>query len=295
MADWILIPCLRALFAEFDKIAPSRDHASDGSIGDTAHQETESDHNADETGNVPIHDADHVNEVHAIDVDNTLRRDDLTMEMVVQFLLARCRSGAEKRLRYMIYNKRIWSASSGWVQKTYTGASPHTEHAHFSASYDTNLEASTASWHLVEEFGDGMSSADVVQGNKDYDAKYRQGDSPDGVNWYGNATGVAVWDNQYMPNPISGGKTQGYRLLGDLATQIMLVKKDLAELAGKDFTDEAAIVQGVLTGLAGADGAAETIADAVVAALPADLATDVANQILAKQGQAMVDAAETPS
>ena len=31
---------------------------------------------------------------------------------------------------------------------------------------------------------------------------------------------------------------------------------------------------------------------AVVAALPEDLATDVANQILAKQGQAMLDAAE---
>jgi hypothetical protein len=72
------------------------------------------------------------------------------MEKVVQFLLGRCRSGAEKRLRYIIYNRRIWSASSGWVQKTYTGASPHTEHAHFSASYITSLEASTASWHLED-------------------------------------------------------------------------------------------------------------------------------------------------
>ena len=60
-------------------------------------------------------------------------------------------------------------------------------------------------------------------------------------------------------------------------------------------TDEAAVtagvVQGVLSGLAAADGAAETIADAVMAALPDNLATDVANQILAKQGQAMLDAA----
>lgn len=150
MANWILIPCLKALFAEFDRIAPGRDRASDGSIGDAAHQKEVSDHNPDETGSVPIHDADHINEVHAIDVDNTLRESDLTMEKVVQFILGRCRSGAEKRLRYIIYNRRIWSASSGWVQKTYTGASPHTEHAHFSASYETNLEASTASWHLEE-------------------------------------------------------------------------------------------------------------------------------------------------
>jgi len=150
MADWVLIPCLKALFAEFDRIAPSRDHASDGSIGNAAHEREVSDHNADEVGKVPIHDADHVNEVHAIDVDNNLNESDLTMEKVVQFLLGRCRSGAEKRLRYIIYNRRIWSANSGWVQKTYTGASPHTEHAHFSASYITSLEASTASWHLED-------------------------------------------------------------------------------------------------------------------------------------------------
>jgi len=159
MADWVLIPCLKALFAEFDRIAPSRDRTSDGSIGDAAHRNEVSDHNPDETGRVPIHDADHLNEVHAIDVDNNLRESDLSMEKVVQFLLGRCRSGAEKRLRYVIYNRRIWSASSGWAQKTYTGASPHTEHAHFSASYETNLEASTASWHL-EDIPVALTAAD---------------------------------------------------------------------------------------------------------------------------------------
>jgi hypothetical protein len=162
MAEWILIPCLRALFMEFDRIAPSRDKASDGSIGNDAHSKTVSDHNPDETGSVPIHDADHVNEVHAIDVDNNLRESDLTMEKVVQFLLGRCRSGAEKRLRYIIYNRRIWSASSDWVQKTYTGASPHTEHAHFSASYTSGLEASTASWHL-EDIPVALTAADLAK------------------------------------------------------------------------------------------------------------------------------------
>ena len=150
MAVWILVACLKRLFAEFDAIAPHRDHASDGSIGDTAHQHEVSDHNPDETGSVPIHDADHTNEVHAIDVDVDLREPGLSMETVVQFLLARCRNGAEKRLRYIIYNRRIWEADNGWKQRAYTGASAHTEHAHFSASYDTGREASTASWHLED-------------------------------------------------------------------------------------------------------------------------------------------------
>jgi hypothetical protein len=159
MSDWVLIPCLKTLFAEFDRIAPSRDKASDGSIGNAAHEQEVSDHNPDETGSVPIHDVDKTNEVHAIDVDTDFRESDLSMEKVVQFLLGRCRSGAEKRLRYIIYYRRIWSASSGWVQKAYTGPSAHTEHAHFSASYDSNLEASTASWHL-EDIPVAMTAAD---------------------------------------------------------------------------------------------------------------------------------------
>jgi hypothetical protein len=150
MAGWILVSCLKELFAEFDRIAPNRDHASDGSIGDTAHQHEVSDHNPDETGPVPIHDADHTNEVHAIDVDSDLREPGVSMETVVQFLLARCRSGAEKRLRYVIFNRRIWEASTGWRQRPYTGPSPHTEHAHFSASYDKAKEADPASWHLED-------------------------------------------------------------------------------------------------------------------------------------------------
>jgi hypothetical protein len=149
MADAVLIPCLKQLFAEFNRIAPARDRTSDGWIGDAAHQGTSSDHNPDETGNVPIRDADKINEVHAVDVDVDLNMW-LTMEDVVQFLLGRCRAGTEKRLRYMIYNRRIWSASSGWAQQPYTGASPHTEHAHFSASYDTVHESNTSSWHLED-------------------------------------------------------------------------------------------------------------------------------------------------
>jgi hypothetical protein len=159
MAAAVLVPCGVRLRSDFDAVAPGRDKTSDGWIGDTAHQHEVSDHNPDETGSVPIHDADRVNEVHAIDVDNDLRESDLTMEKVVQFLLGRCRSGAETRLRYIIYNRRIWEASNGWKQRAYTGPSPHTEHAHFSFSYDTAREAATASWHL-EDIPVALTAAD---------------------------------------------------------------------------------------------------------------------------------------
>lgn len=166
MSDWVLIPCLKVLFEEFDRIAPRRDHASDGSIGDTAHQNEVSDHNPDETGNVPIHDADKINEVHAIDVDNNLNAN-FTMEDVIQFLLAECRknnpNGTDRgRLRYIIYNRRIWESKNNWAERAYTGASAHTEHAHFSAEYETAFENDTSTWGLVERFGEEMTDEEFI-------------------------------------------------------------------------------------------------------------------------------------
>lgn len=157
----VLIACLDTLWNEFDTLAPDRDTASDGWIGDAAHADRTSDHNPDESGSVPIHDADTIDEVHAIDVDDQLRSDDATMEECVQFLLARCRSGAERRLRYIIYERRIWEAANDWRQESYTGSNPHDQHAHFSASYETAHESSTAPWGLLGEFS--MTPAEVEQ------------------------------------------------------------------------------------------------------------------------------------
>lgn len=161
MASWMLIEAGKSLFAAFNEVAPNRDHKTDGSIGDAAHTST-SDHTPDEQSSaLRNRDADSRNEVHAIDVDADLREPGLTMAMVVGHLVARCRSGAEKRLRYIIFNRRIYSASDGWPTggRVYSGASPHTEHAHFSFSYVSSLEASTASWHL-EDIPVALTDAD---------------------------------------------------------------------------------------------------------------------------------------
>jgi len=150
MASWILVPCLVSLRNEFNKLAPGRDKASDGSIGDTAHQQESSDHNPDETGRTPYSDADHINEVHAIDVDDDLRKSGWTMEKCLEIIVTRHREGRDDRLQNIIYNRRIWSRSWGWTARTYTGASAHTEHAHFSARYTTAQESNTKAWGLLE-------------------------------------------------------------------------------------------------------------------------------------------------
>jgi hypothetical protein len=159
MAGWILVPCLGQLRTEVNALAPNRDKTTDGTIGNAAHQLSVSDHNDDEVGRVPIRDADSKHEVHAWDADKDLREPNLTMGMIVDHVIGRCRSGAEKRLRYVIWDRRIAEASNGWRWRAYTGSSPHTEHAHFSASYETKLEADTSSWRL-EDIPVALTDAD---------------------------------------------------------------------------------------------------------------------------------------
>lgn len=171
-----LVPCLRQLRSEFDAVGPGRDKASDGWIADAAHVKAgTSDHIADGRGLV-----------HAIDVDVDLRCG-VTMEDVVQFLLRRCRSGDEKRLKYVIYNRRIWEASNGWRLRTYTGANAHDHHAHFSASYTPAHEASTAPWHLT----------DLIEGD---DMLIKQGDSGEDVRFWQQI----LVDVGYSPGEIDG-------------------------------------------------------------------------------------------
>jgi hypothetical protein len=139
MASWYEVPCGLQLFREFDTIAPNRSRASDGTIGDAAHQKEVSDHNPDKEG-----------AVRAIDVTSTLNEPDLSMEDCVQFILTRCRAGLEKRITYIIYVRRIWAQDNEWRQVAYMGTSPHTEHAHFSLSHNDTLANNTASFHLED-------------------------------------------------------------------------------------------------------------------------------------------------
>jgi hypothetical protein len=270
--SWVLVPCLVQLRTEFNRIGPGRDRSSDGSVADAAHVAGgNSDHIPDEeAAALRDHDADSKNEVHALDVDDSGPwPDGFSMERAVQHLLARCRSGAERRLTYVIYERRIWSASRGWVQRAYTGANPHDKHAHFSASYETAREASTASWHLEELVA--VTDAEIEKIATRVEQK--------------------VW-NHTEPNPYDNGATER-RMGGDLrmmeyrddqralATNVTRldqqvipalarIEAHLAAAEGRDLVDEPAIVAGVLAGLP---------AEAIAAAIPAGIAAEVVDEL----------------
>jgi hypothetical protein len=138
MVVWYKVKWIDPLFAACNGIAPNRTHAQDGAIGDLAHAQGTSGHNPDDTAGVSAErqDADTKPEVRAADVDARFNQPGITMEMVVQATVAECRAGRERRFIYIIFNRRIWSASSGWAERAYTGDDPHDKHAHFSGHPD---------------------------------------------------------------------------------------------------------------------------------------------------------------
>lgn len=151
------VPSSTSLVEEVNWLAPGRDKSSDGTIGDSAHASSASNHNPDETGNTGGNeDSDSINEVHARDIDNSGPwPPGWNMERIVQIILARCRAGIETRAFEIIYNRRIWTAARDWIEREYRGSNPHDHHAHFSFRYgsgsgQSNPENRTGPWGIRE-------------------------------------------------------------------------------------------------------------------------------------------------
>lgn len=152
---WYKVAWLPPLFAAFDTIAPNRSKASDGTIGDTAHQAETSGHNPDDTPGVKAErqDADSKPEVRAGDVTSDLRVPGLTMYNVVQRILATPRD--RNRLIYIICDGWIWRASNGWQREKYTGSDQHFGHGHFSG--DPASDDDGAPWTSILSMGEDMT------------------------------------------------------------------------------------------------------------------------------------------
>lgn len=154
----VLTKALARLRADFDAAFPGRDKASDGWVGDRAHQASTSGHNPDDTAGSRSEytDADNTAEVRAVDVDDDLRSSlYVTMFKVVERIIAT--PADARRLKYVIYAGRIASKSSGWAWRPYSGANPHDKHAHFSG--DPEFDDDDRPW-VVAQMGADMSLTD---------------------------------------------------------------------------------------------------------------------------------------
>jgi hypothetical protein len=140
---WRLAESLAVLRAEVDSVAPGRSKASDGTIGDGAHQGTASDHNPNAAGVVCAIDLTH---------DPGSGAD---MHQVAEHI--KQRNGTA--VKYVIWNRRIWSKArnaEGW--RAYGGSNPHTKHMHVSVGIGGDGESTgpyddTSPWGIGEAFG----------------------------------------------------------------------------------------------------------------------------------------------
>ncbi|MGW1061632.1 peptidoglycan-binding domain-containing protein [Micromonospora rubida] len=124
-----LAPTLRLLRDEIDRRWPHRDRASDGWIGDAAHQAGTSDHNPDADDR----------SVNALDVD----RDGIDPPLVIRKCIA------HPSTQYVIFDRTIWSRTRGFAPARYTGSNPHDKHLHVSVSHTPSAERSDRSWGIV--------------------------------------------------------------------------------------------------------------------------------------------------
>ncbi len=148
---WTLTTSLAALRRDLNSAFPNRDKASDGTIGDAAHQASVSGHNPDDTAGSKSEysDADAKQEVRAYDADNDLRDPrGVDFQQVIDAILA---TPADRvRLAYIIHRRKIWRKRNGWRRESYTGSSPHDEHGHFSG--DPAFDEDASPWTSILRF-----------------------------------------------------------------------------------------------------------------------------------------------
>jgi len=154
--SWRVAESLDQLLSEINASAPNRSKASDGSVGDQAHQSTDSDHNPHCQGWVVTardftHDPDGGFDSYAY-ADWQRRR--CKGEILIG-------GERETRVSYIISNRRIASPSSNWAWCDYTGSNPHDHHVHVSVDCTGEGGAmdSTQPWGWTG--GDDVAAQDV--------------------------------------------------------------------------------------------------------------------------------------
>lgn len=141
---WRLARSLEQLRSEVDASWPSRSTASDGSIGDAAHQSRDSDHN-------PWVRDGQIGVVTAVDItDDRVAGVQIADEIVRVLVAAR-----DPRMKYLIHDGRIWRAYDkpgipAWTPAHYSGPNPHTHHVHVSVQPDKKLYDAPVSWGIQE-------------------------------------------------------------------------------------------------------------------------------------------------
>jgi hypothetical protein len=147
---WYLNKALTNFREEVNRSFPNRDKGSDGTIGDKAHQATNSDHNPDKDGSVDAWDMD-------VEVNGRGKSYGSDVEKIKRTF------EAHEASHYWIHNDRIAFRSEGWKPRSYAYAGPnrnrHDKHVHFNTR--PSHENSTKPWGVKEAVEEDVSAEDV--------------------------------------------------------------------------------------------------------------------------------------
>lgn len=138
---WRAAKSLLKLRDQVNARAPRRSKASDGTIGDTAHCQRNSDHNPwVKDGSIGV--------VTAMDITN-----DPAKGCDANTIAEAIRASRDSRVKYIIWNRRIANSAAigsaqAWQWRPYTGENPHTRHVHISVKPDKASYDSTAMWSI---------------------------------------------------------------------------------------------------------------------------------------------------
>jgi len=136
---WRLAAALKMLQQQINAAYPGRSKASDGTIGNAAHQTRASDHNPHIVdGGTGV--------VTAIDITHDPARG-CDAGVIARLLHA----SRDPRIKYIIWNRRIANASPigaapAWAWRAYTGSNPHDKHCHLSVKAGKVLYDDDSAW-----------------------------------------------------------------------------------------------------------------------------------------------------
>lgn len=130
---WRLAKSLEVLRDQVNEKWPGRDKSSDGTIGDSAHAATKSDHNPNSAGVVTALDITH-DPSHGLDA-----------RKLAEALVA----SRDTRIKYIISNAQIISSKvSPWVWRPYTGSNAHRAHVHISCMGEPGMYDDARPWQI---------------------------------------------------------------------------------------------------------------------------------------------------
>jgi hypothetical protein len=135
---WRVAKSLDRLLAQVNQMAPGRNTASDGAIGDPDHQKRGSDHNPWVTdGNIGV--------VTARDITHDAKNGCDAQKIADSIVASR-----DPRVKYIIWNRQICSSEvAPWKWRKYTGSNPHNKHVHISVLPQKAKYDDTSDWRLT--------------------------------------------------------------------------------------------------------------------------------------------------